>query len=97
MTYLSEVDARGDTIFPLLGIRAIAKQGSAIFWVNMRADGRTNKLTYHGGCPVLVGSKWITNKWIYSHDQAFQFPCQLDLSPENLNYDLYYRYRNWNT
>ena len=18
----------------------------------------------HGGCPVLVGSKWITNKWV---------------------------------
>ena len=31
-----------------------------------------------GGCPVLVGSKWITNKWIHSNDQFLKFPCGLD-------------------
>ena len=98
MAYLSDVEAGGDTTFPLLGIKVSAKKGSAIFWINMKTDCRTNMLTYHGGCPVLVGSKWITNKWIYSHDQAFRFPCKLDLkNPKNLNHDLYHRYRNWNT
>ena len=99
MAYLSDIDAGGDTTFPLLGIKAIAKKGSAIFWVNMRTDCRGNMLTYHGGCPVLVGSKWITNKWIYSHDQAFRFPCKIDPIQKlpNLKHDLYHRYRNWNT
>ena len=31
--------------------------------------------TLHGGCPVLVGSKWITNKWIRWKHQQFKFPC----------------------
>ena len=31
--------------------------------------------TYHGGCPVLAGSKWITNKWIRSWSQFKHFPC----------------------
>ena len=99
MAYLSDVEAGGDTTFPLLGIKVSAKKGSAIFWINMKTDCRTNMLTYHGGCPVLVGSKWITNKWIYSHDQAFRFPCKIDQihTHPNLKHDLYHRYRNWNT
>ena len=39
---------------------------------------RTDPMTFHGGCPVLVGSKWITNKWIHSYGQMFNFPCKLE-------------------
>ena len=71
------------TTFPLLGIKAEAKKGSAIFWINLVPYGKTNKLTYHGGCPVLVGSKWITNKWIYYNNQFSKFPCKLNLHEHN--------------
>ena len=27
-------------------------------------SGLLNPETLHGGCPVVVGSKWITNKWV---------------------------------
>ena len=33
--------------------------------------------TLHGGCPILKGSKWIFNKWIYYFDQWRKFPCGL--------------------
>ena len=32
--------------------------------VNLKTSGLKDPLTAHGGCPVLVGSKWITNKWV---------------------------------
>ena len=38
---------------------------------------RTDLLTFHGGCPVLAGSKWITNKWIRQFGQYRNFPCAL--------------------
>ena len=34
--------------------------------VNLKTSGLKDPLTAHGGCPVLVGSKWITNKWVYN-------------------------------
>ena len=34
--------------------------------------------TLHGGCPILKGSKWIFNKWIYYFDQWRKFPCGLN-------------------
>ena len=34
-------------------------------------------MTFHGGCPVLAGSKWITNKWIRQFSQVWNFPCSL--------------------
>ena len=32
--------------------------------MNLRTSGLKDPITAHGGCPVLVGSKWITNKWV---------------------------------
>jgi len=30
------------------------------------------------GCPVLIGNKWIANKWIHERGQEFRRPCSLD-------------------
>ncbi len=51
--------------------------GDAAFWINMRTGGHQDPLTQHGGCPVLVGSKWITNKWVGYSDQVWQYPCSV--------------------
>ena len=32
--------------------------------MNLKTSGLKDPITAHGGCPVLVGSKWITNKWV---------------------------------
>lgn len=39
-------------------------RGAAGFWFSLLSDGSVDALTLHGGCPVIAGSKWITNKWL---------------------------------
>ena len=34
-----------------------------VSWWNMDKNGGYDIMTKHGGCPVVIGSKWITNKW----------------------------------
>ena len=49
------------------------RKGDLAFWYNIDRNLNVDYLTFHGGCPVLVGSKWITNKWIREIPQLIQF------------------------
>ncbi|KAL3859384.1 hypothetical protein ACJMK2_009607 [Sinanodonta woodiana] len=46
------------------------KKGTAIMWYNHHVDpetgylGRSDQRSFHGGCDILKGSKWIANTWI---------------------------------
>ena len=75
MVYLTDVKAGGATAFPNTGNRIPASRGDAAFWINMKTSGMVDKLTHHGGCPVLVGSKWITNKWVGYLEQFTKWKC----------------------
>ena len=55
MVYLSDVEAGGATAFPMLGMSVWPKRGDAITWYNMHKNGLQDKLTAHGGCPVIKG------------------------------------------
>lgn len=45
------------------------KKGNAIFWYNHSVDkhgylGNVETRSYHGGCDVIKGTKWIATNWI---------------------------------
>jgi prolyl 4-hydroxylase len=46
------------------------RRGALAFWYDLDAKGYRMPSTIHGGCPVLKGSKWILNKWVYYFNQV---------------------------
>lgn len=85
LMYLSDVHRGGATVFPNLGLKVEAREGRALFWLNLlpnpsnggrfqhnptnRTRSKGDNRTTHGACPVLVGSKWIATKWIHELGQ----------------------------
>lgn len=57
-------------------------QNSALFWYNLARNGEGDHRTQHAACPVLVGVKWIANKWIHEAGQEFLRPCGLEESDQ---------------
>lgn len=64
-------------MFPFVSLKVPPKKGSAVFWWNLSTSGDGEYLTRHSGCPVLLGSKWVANKWIHEHGNEFKRPCEL--------------------
>ena len=88
MGWLNKVSAGGGTFLSHPGYETVLKptKGAAAFWINLSSCHRTDSRSTHGGCPVLRGSKWIVNKWIYSWDQWKKWPCQIQ---KGMEFDLF--------
>ncbi|XP_011900256.1 PREDICTED: prolyl 4-hydroxylase subunit alpha-3 isoform X4 [Cercocebus atys] len=81
MIYLSSVEAGGATAFIYANLSVPVVKNAALFWWNLHRSGEGDSDTLHAGCPVLVGDKWVANKWIHEYGQEFRRPCSS--SPED--------------
>ncbi|ROT82962.1 hypothetical protein C7M84_023863 [Penaeus vannamei] len=77
MFYLSDVERGGRTAFPKAGISVPPVKGAAVMWFNLKKNGDVNPRAEHGGCPVLLGHKWVANKWIREHANFLKRPCSI--------------------
>lgn len=75
MFYISDVIKGGQTVFPMLNISIEPRKGSGVFWLNLNHDGTVNDDMRHGSCPVIIGSKWVCNKWLHEAGQETRLPC----------------------
>lgn len=80
LIYMSDVEAGGSTVFLDAETVIEPQKGTAAFWYNLLKSGESDGSTRHAGCPVIVGSKWVSNKWIHENGQEFRRPC--GLSPD---------------
>ena len=79
MGWLEDVEAGGATAYDYVGYEQTVwpTRGSAAFWIDLDRKGFRERRSSHMGCPILKGSKWILNKWIFYFDQFKNYPCGL--------------------
>uniref|UniRef100_A0A8C4WCL1 procollagen-proline 4-dioxygenase n=1 Tax=Gopherus evgoodei TaxID=1825980 RepID=A0A8C4WCL1_9SAUR len=75
LNYMSDVEAGGATVFPDFGAAIWPQKGTAVFWYNLFRSGEGDYRTRHAACPVLVGCKWVSNKWFHERGNEFLRPC----------------------
>lgn len=79
LTYLSVPELGGKTCFLDLEIAAEPIKNSAVFWYNHKPSGDSDDKTRHAACPVVVGAKWVSNKWIHERGQELKGrKCAID-------------------
>ncbi|KAF6739323.1 Rab3 GTPase-activating protein catalytic subunit [Oryzias melastigma] len=87
LLYMSDVQAGGNTVFTDIGAVVRPKKGTAVFWYNLHRSGEGDYRTRHAACPVLIGNKWVSNKWIHERGQEFRRRCSLQPSDDVKNKD----------
>lgn len=62
--YLNDVEAGGETEFPVAGLKVAPKAGTAVLFDNLDAEGMPDPDSLHAGLPVERGVKWLATLWL---------------------------------
>src|SRR5690606_41544266 len=84
VVYLNDVEAGGETTFPLCGLAVAPRKGSAVYFAYTDAQSRTDPLSFHAGAPVQRGEKWIVTRWMRERDGPWsRFPTAPPPAPRS--------------
>lgn len=64
VTYLNDVPAGGQTVFPTLGWAVSPVLGNAVYFEYCDDAGRVDARSLHASAPVAQGEKWVVTKWM---------------------------------
>ena len=64
VTYLNDVPAGGQTVFPALGWAVSPVRGNAVYFEYGDDAGRVDARSLHASMPVTRGEKWVVTKWM---------------------------------
>ena len=64
VTYLNDVPAGGQTVFPRLGWAVSPLRGNACYFEYGDDEGRVDARSLHASAPVAQGEKWVVTKWM---------------------------------
>jgi prolyl 4-hydroxylase len=64
VTYLNDVPAGGQTVFPALGWAVSPLRGNAVYFEYCDDAGRVDPRSLHASVPVTQGEKWVVTKWM---------------------------------
>lgn len=61
--------------------------GRAVLFYSQDPDGNMDRMAKHGGCPVLKGTKWAANLWVWNTPRSnFKgAPMRDDVDPSTLS------------
>lgn len=62
--YLNDVEEGGETVFPELDFSVAPRKGSAVYFSYCNSENKLDRMTLHGGAPVVRGEKWIATLWV---------------------------------
>jgi prolyl 4-hydroxylase len=66
VTYLNDVPAGGQTLFPALGWATSPLRGNAVYFEYGDERGQVDARSLHASAPVAQGEKWVVTKWMRS-------------------------------
>jgi prolyl 4-hydroxylase len=64
VTYLNDVPAGGQTVFPALGWAVSPLRGNAVYFEYGDDRGAVDARSLHASAPVAQGEKWVVTKWM---------------------------------
>ena len=64
VTYLNDVPAGGQTVFPALGWAVSPVRGNAVYFEYGDDHGQVDARSLHASAPVTLGEKWVVTKWM---------------------------------
>jgi prolyl 4-hydroxylase len=64
LTYLNDVEAGGETYFPLAGWSITPHRGTSLYFESCDRLGQVDPRSLHASNPVAAGEKWVATKWM---------------------------------